>query len=259
MANPNQHQIADPVVRFRMHTEPDPAATKKAGRPIWKEYEVVEIRFPANKQTVHVAPAHEVFKQAKDEYGEMMPVTYAIEYAEQYRKFKANEIQDQSGTPLSELPFMTQAKRLEMKALNIHTAEQLAALDGQPLKMLGMGGRELKNQAQAFLDLAAGSADVTKLAADNVDLRAQIADMRKEMQDMIAAFKGGVPPAEANDDPPPPEGKGAFDDFTDADLLNWIKETDPSAKVDRRTSRANLIAKAEEVNAALAASKAKAA
>ena len=65
-----------------------------------------------------------------------------------------------AGTPLSELTFLSQGKRLELKALNIHTAEALASLDGGPLKMLGIGGREMKNQAAAYLAKAAGNADV---------------------------------------------------------------------------------------------------
>ena len=32
------------------------------------------------------------------------------------------------------------------RALNLYTVEQLAAIDGQELKNLGPGGRELKNQ-----------------------------------------------------------------------------------------------------------------
>jgi hypothetical protein len=75
-------------------------------------------------------------------------VTYAEVYNEQYRKFKAGQQQTVSGTPLSEAPFLTEGKRRELRALNIHTVEQLAGLDGANLKTLGMGGREWKNQAR---------------------------------------------------------------------------------------------------------------
>ena len=55
--------------------------------------------------------------------------------------------QTKSGTPLDYAPFLTEARRAELRAQNIYTVEQLAAIDGQELKNLGPGGRELKNNA----------------------------------------------------------------------------------------------------------------
>ena len=71
---------------------------------------------------------------------------------------------------------------MELKALNIYTAESLAAVDGQPLKNLGQRGRELKNQAQAYLDNAAGTADVTGMAAKIADLENLVAELRADRQ-----------------------------------------------------------------------------
>jgi hypothetical protein len=71
-----------------------------------------------------------------------------------------------------------EGKRRELKALGVNTVEQLASLDGTPLKQLGMGGREMKNQAQAYLDNAAGSADVTNLAAQVAALTQQLSEER---------------------------------------------------------------------------------
>lgn len=165
------------VPTFRIHTMPNEAASKAAGRPIFQDMEIVEIRFPGDRQKVFVAGAHEAEPNATRLKGET--VTYAMLYNEQYRRFKAMETQDVSGTPLSELPFLTEGKRRELKALNVHTAEALASLDGTPLRQLGMGGREMKTQAEAYLRAAAGSADVTAMAAENAALRQQLVDQRQ--------------------------------------------------------------------------------
>lgn len=170
------------VPTFRVQVIPNETASKSAGRPIFDQMEVVEIRFAGNRQTVAVFPAHDPEPNATRERNEI--VTYAMLYNEQYRKFKAMETQDVSGTPLAEAPFLTEAKRRELKALNIHTVEALASLDGTPLRQLGMGGRELKNQATAYLDNARGSADVTALAAQVAALQQQIADR----DDLIANY-----------------------------------------------------------------------
>lgn len=210
---------ASPLIHahFSIHTTQNEAKSRAAGRPIYDEMEICTLRAAANKLTVWVFPAHEVFKWHNDpNTGMREPLTYALAYPEQYKKFKSNEAQTMAGTPLAELPFLSASKRLELKALSIHTAEALAALDGQNLKNLGMGGRELKNQAQAYLDKAAGTADVTRLAADNVDLREQIAAMQRDMAAMIAASKGKSPLAE-------PEEDKAIEDLTDAELKAYIK------------------------------------
>jgi len=46
-------------VLFRMHAELNEMESQAKGRPIYDEYEVCEISFPANKHTVVVAPATE--------------------------------------------------------------------------------------------------------------------------------------------------------------------------------------------------------
>jgi len=171
------NQKAALVAIFKTHSVMNEAKSKTAGRPIYDDMEICEIRTAGDRQSIKVFPAHEVSHH--DDEG--VPITYAQRFNEQYLRFKDGNTQSQSGTPIEELPFLTQGKRLELKALHVHTAEALASLDGTPLKQLGLGGRELKNQAQAYLDTANKTADVTKLASENELLRQQIADLRRDL------------------------------------------------------------------------------
>ncbi len=241
------------VPRFYMHTTENPAKSKTAGRPIFDEMEVCEVRMAANKQTVGVFPAHEVFKKISRNDGSMEELTYAIAFNEQYRKFKANETQDMSGTPLSEAPFLTAGKRLELTAMNVHTVEALAAVDGQPLKQLGMSGREMKNQAMAYLAKAGDSADVTRIAAENVTMAQQITEMRKQLEELTAAAK---PRSKAKAEPEAEEeGEGEpspFESWEDEDIRNWIISEGGEAP-GNRASHATIVKRADELNAELAA------
>jgi hypothetical protein len=172
---------------FKMNSTLNPAKSKTAGRPIYDDMEICEIRTAGDRNSVKVFPAHEVSHHDETaEGGSGEPVTYAMRFPEQYKRFKDGTTQSQTGTPLEELPFLTQGKRYELKALNVHTAEALASLDGNPLKQLGIGGRELKNQAQAYLDTANKTANVTKLASENESLRQQIEAMRRDMAAPVA-------------------------------------------------------------------------
>lgn len=239
------------VAVFRMHSTKNEAKSKLANRPIFDDMEVCELRFAANKQTVGVYPAHEIFKWIDDpQTGEREPITYALAYPDQYQRFKAGEAQVASGTPLSELTFIGQGKRLELKAINIHTAEALAAVDGNALKMLGQGGRTLKEQAQAYLDTAAGTADVSRLAAENTDLRERLAALEAKIGGGPAPV--AIEPAGAKDEA---DQASPFFIMEPEDIRNWLKEA-AGKEAPENLSHAGLVKLADEVNAAIAAEKA---
>ena len=218
---------------FKIFTTKNEAKSKEAGRPIFDDMEVCEIRMAANKQTVAVFPAHEVAGWVDSMDGTREEQTYAMKYAEQYKRFKAGEAQAMSGTPLEELPFLTQSKRMELKALNIYTAEALSMLDGQPLKMLGIGGRELKNQASAYLANAAGSADATKMAAE-------IEALKETVRQLTAV------------QPKPAAPVSQFDDWDDVALKDHIEQV-TGARPRGNPSKATLVRMAEELKSEVAA------
>lgn len=236
------------VVVFRNHTVPDRRASQEKGRPILKDIEVCEIRMAANRQTVGVFPAHDVWRKQEDEHGNFKPITYAMRFNEQYQRFKAGMAQSQSGTPLEELTMIPQAKRLELKALAVHTVEALAALDGQELKNLGVGGRDLKNVAQAYLDKSAANADVSKLAGDNEDLRAQVAELQEQLNALSKASSGKPAKAEAS----------PFEEMDDDAIKEWISDATGS-RPKGNPNHDTLVRMADEINAEMKAKKEKAA
>ncbi len=175
------------VAVFKVHTVKNDAKSKAAGRPIYDEMEICEIKTPGDKLSVKVFPAHSMHRWVTNpETGEQEPQTYAMRWHAQYRRFKENRTQIQEGTPLEELTFLTASKRMELKALSIYTAETLAGLDGQNLKTLGPGGRELKDQAQAYIDSANGNADTIRMAGEIASLKERIASMETDQRQSAA-------------------------------------------------------------------------
>lgn len=224
-------QKAALVATFKVHSVLNQKKSKEAGRPIYDDVEVCEIRTAGDRNSVKVFPAHEVsHREELEDGGSGDEVTYAMRFPNQYKRFKDGHTQAQSGTPLEELPFITQGKRFELKALNVHTAEALASLDGTPLKQLGIGGRELKNQAQAYLDNAKGSADVTRLAQENEALKRRIADMQRD------AVKA-APPTDAPD---------SFEAMSDDELKAFIG-TKTGSRPRGQPSHETLVRMAKEI------------
>lgn len=214
--------------------------SKDQGRPIFDDLEVVRIHMSGDRLQSPVFPADaEVPGGIEDEDGMTRPGTYAEKYTKQYEQFKKGQRQTKSGTPIEALPFLTPAKQKELKGLNIFTAEALADMDGQPLKSLGQGGREWKNQARAYLDNAAGSANVTKLASENEFLKSELERLRAEQ----SQYQNVIETERVTSN----LGYGtAIEGKTDEELKEYIKE-----KTGRRPqgnpSRLSLISMAQEV------------
>lgn len=171
MRQPQQDPDANTVAVFKILPMKNEAKSLQAGRPIFDDVECCEIRVGGKRDT-YVAQALAVSHWADDpETGEKVTVTYAERFRRQYHQFKEHGTQTKSGTPLDNAPFLTVSRRAELRALNIYTVEALAVIDGQELKNLGLGGRELKNQASEFI------ADSLK-AAPNMQLQAELESLR---------------------------------------------------------------------------------
>jgi len=188
--------MLDPEATRHLHIEffIDPVENVKKseaeGRPIFEDREMVRIKFVGDPKKELVAPAHDKFMRDR-ETGAW--ISYAEAYHRHYEAFKTGQAALGEGTPIAELPFITAAKRAELKALNIHTAEGLAQLDGTNLQRLGMYGRDLKNKAQAYIDDAKAKAPVAHLAAENAALRERM----EALEEMLKASQTPQPPPEA--------------------------------------------------------------
>ena len=200
------------VVTFRHDKVKNEAKSKAAGRPIFDDMEQCMIRAAGDRNTVKVFPALAFSGWVTNQEGEQQQQTYAERFSAQYRRFKENSTQVQDGTPISELPFLTEAKRSELRALSIFTAETLAALDGANLKALGQGGRELKTQAAAYIENATGSASAVRMAAEIAALKEQIAAMSRTAEPEASPVVQAEPANDTTD----------FAEWSDDDLKDWI-------------------------------------
>jgi hypothetical protein len=228
------------IVTFRNHQMLIEGKTQTAGRPIYDDLEVCDIRFPGENRVWGCFPADEVEPNSTRELKH--PITYKQAFSAQYAQFKSSLPQTVAGTTLADLPFLTEGKRMELRALNIHTAEQLAGLDGANLKTLGVGGREFKTQAQAYLDNANGSAKVTSMALEIERLRQMIEGMQAQQSQGQHPIGG----AAADGKEVTPKIEKPLEECSDAELKAFIKEK-TGEPVRGNISRETLLARAAEL------------
>lgn len=215
--------------------------SKAQGRPIFDDLEVVRIHMSGDRLQAPVFPAQsEVPGGIEDpETGLTRPGTYVEKYAKQYEQFKKGIRQTKSGTPIEALSFLTPAKVKELKAQNVFTAEALADLDGQPLKSLGQGGREWKTQARAYLDNAAGSANVTKMASELEFYKAEVERMKAEQTQFRQVLDNERVTENLGYGP-------SLEGMSDGDLRAYIAEKS-GAKPHGNSTRQTLLSMAQEL------------
>jgi hypothetical protein len=221
-----------------------PGKSRDEGRPIFEDKEMCKIQFVGDKDREYHFPANEVCKPA-DNRGPAL--TYATRYAKEYALFKAGEDQSVSGTPLTELAFLSKANVAELKGLNIKSAEALAALPANLSKRLGMQGNTWKMQAQTYLERAKGSSADAKLIAEIAKRDDEMATMRAQLDALLAGK-----PAEAVAEVAALTEPSPFDAFTDDDIKAWIKSVAPDEPLLGNFGHKTLVAKADKINKRLA-------
>jgi len=201
------------LVLFRHQSFKNEDKSLAEGREIHDDVEMCEIRFPgARDWKAFPATALSTQKIIDPYSGREKRITYAERFKHQYQQFKAQAAQTKSGTPLDYAPFLTEARRAELRAQNVYTVEQLAAIDGVELKNLGPGGREYKNNAEEFLAASKASAPNLQMAAELEALRARNAVLEGD-----AKIRGE---RVAEQGKPPPESD--YDDMTAEQLREYI-------------------------------------
>lgn len=158
-------------VEFFLDTIPDEAASAAAGRQVWKEEERVRYYFPGNQQN---RPVFKVTQQEIDKW------------PKQYEAFKAGHEISLDGIPIEQWPVLRKSQVLELKAIGFQTVEQIAAMNDNVIQKVGMGARELKNLAVAYLDDAAAGAQLAKTTAENAKLLSRVAEQDKKLEEMGA-------------------------------------------------------------------------
>lgn len=166
-------------VEFFVEAVQNAFKSKEAGHAKFDDVPHISILFPGDKTKKIVRPV-----KMEDDVDGPSDLT---RFPRQWAKFKANEEQVADGLPIQQWPPLSKSQALELKAMNIHTVEQLAVLPDASLTWLG--ARELRLQAQNWIDKAGAHAVGTRLTAENNQLKEQLAAMQRQVDELAAASK----------------------------------------------------------------------
>jgi hypothetical protein len=154
--------------RFFMEAVQDELATAQNGRPIFRQEERVELFMAGNPYTMPV------MRVTNDE---------RQRWPREYEAFKRGEEAALDGTPIEEWPILNKAQVRELKALEIHTIEDVATLTDLATQR-GMGLMGLRTMARAFLDDAVRMAQTQQLTQENDVLKSRVSALENQVKEL---------------------------------------------------------------------------
>lgn len=164
-----ERQAGDKSVMARFYTQPrrDEAESAKAGRPIYKDVEYVEIIAAGNANNIIQRPASDMDRRR---------------FSSQYERYKAGDSEQMVGTPLVEVPWLSRSQVEELNYLKIRSLESLANLSDSVCGQYA-GLYDLKRKAEAHLKAAEAVSPLTELQKENEDLKNQLAALKQAVDD----------------------------------------------------------------------------
>lgn len=160
---------------FYRGTRVNELKSQEAGRPVHDDVDLIKIVIPGQRDTLVAEATYE----------------YQQRFPKQWAQFKANAAQTTSGTPLSEVTWLTPAQIADLGAMNIHSVEQLAGMPDSNAHVF-MGFHGIKQRAQAYLDAAAGNAPLLKMQAELEARDERIEALEAQIQQLVAAQKASA-------------------------------------------------------------------
>lgn len=154
--------------RFHVHPVEDPIASAAAGRPIFVQHERVQIIQPGNPNSPVLA--------VTDNERQRWP--------DQYAAFRKGEDVSVNGTPIEQWAFLPRNAVLELKAIDLHTIEQIAGLPDSAIHKIGMAGRNIRDMAKAYLDDAEAQSITSDALARAERAEARVASLEKQVAEL---------------------------------------------------------------------------
>ena len=148
--------------------------SNEKGRPIYLDRDFITIIVPGDKHSV-------VMRQARAQDIKRFP--------KQFEAYKAGKEEQQQGTPLGLMPWMSPGRVEEYKFFKLVTVEQLANASDEGVKNF-MGFQADKTKAKEYMDAANRGVGVQEMEDQLAKRDLELAALRSQMDELMAAKEG---------------------------------------------------------------------
>ena len=165
-------------VRFARKVIEDKAETLKQGRFVGKDVDFALITPPYSKDCVELKIPQWKSNMLSDVREGRMPQEWMDNYLKQFEAWQNGQELPPVGTPIRGWGVLSPAQQENLIRMNILTVEDLAAMNDEGMRRIGMGALDLKSKASAWLAQLSDKGPLTiKMAAmeaENESLKKQV-------------------------------------------------------------------------------------
>jgi hypothetical protein len=189
-------------VRFERRAIEDRTVKSVDGRWPKRDVDFVLVTPPYSRDVFEQeAPAW--FAQMQAEVNNnRLPEEWYDRYVKAYDKWKTGQEMPLDGEPIKGWGVLSPAQQSNLIAMNVLTVEDLAAVNDEGLRRIGMGASELRTKAKAWLAQMKDKGPLTQkmaaLESENIALKASNENLERRVKELSAQVeaiqRGGLQP-----------------------------------------------------------------
>lgn len=180
-------------VRFERRPVEDKEASLREGRYMAKDVDFALITPPYSKDCVEQKVTRWLEDLERGVRDGRIPQQWATLWKEGYQKWQNGQEMPLHGTPILGWGVISPAQQKMLIAINCLTVEDLAQINDEGMKRVGMGGLELRNKAKNWLasvkDHGGLTIQMSALEQENAQLKASVDGLKAQVE----ALKGMIP------------------------------------------------------------------
>jgi len=191
----DEHAVM-PFIRFERRPIEDKAASVAAGHYVAKDVDYALITPPYSKDVL-IKKVDAWLEQLKtDVSNKRVPQSWVDAQKKAYNYFLKGQELPLEGTPIKGWGMISPAQQETLVKMHVLTVEQLAAMNDEGVRRVGIGAIELKNKATAWLKnikkAGASTLEITALKKENENLKADMLVLKEKMNELIAQHEAMV-------------------------------------------------------------------
>jgi hypothetical protein len=187
-----------PFVRFEKRAVEDKQASIAQGKYVAKDIDYALITPPYSKDVIEQKVDRWLAQLKVDQQNGRIPSQWIAQYEMAYEAWKKGQEMPLNGTPIKGWGIISPAQQETLIRMHILTVEELANINDEGKKRIGMGASDLKNKADIWLKQLKKGASTLEIAAlkkENDDLKAIQASLAEKVEQLTRALEssGALP------------------------------------------------------------------
>lgn len=209
-------------VRFERRAVEDRTKKSVDGRWPKRDVDYAKVTPPYSRDVFEQVASDWLAQMAVEVQNNRLPQNWYEGYVQAYERWKTGQEIPLNGEPIKGWGVISPAQQANLIAINILTVEDLAAVNDEGCRRIGMGAAELRDKAKAWLSQMADKGPLTQenamLKGENIALKGENESLKarvKELSERLELVQRGEMAVNAYAPPQPRQDGIAADDILD--------------------------------------------